>query len=533
MAVNGGLRSPFLLLLLGLIGCDNSAEMHAVLLQDNEVQPQTFLAESIVIEDAADFYYRLFKQDFVTNLEQLNSHSNGILDDSRIPYSDFWFPEQTGGTNKGVTSTTEGALTKYDKAFYNGANNKAAQWEGTNHSSEVSWYGHCNGFSTSVSRHQMPQKSVVRPQGCSGASCVEFKPHDIRALLAEIYMNAKARFLAGNRCNLEQSQLNSSPQNRLDPTKLDACDDVGPAGFHLALVNWIGIQKQPLIFDESRDIQVWNYPLYGYTYTTTPITKEQAIQITGRTGATDYEFNKSAVSFVKIHNHVRYRDALNKFLPAVTKGAVDCTSEKFDSLAYILELDDIGNIIGGEWIQDQVAHPCTGTLVTVDSRIQHPDFIWAAFEPFDSPGTRKFGNPFVKNDEVVSMWAESVGLDPANPFGDPGNPNRILNYPSTDSSWGRVQHFFAVTLDGTNRGAVFLGKKARLVIKREEELVGNVNVKVLLNGAPLTDIAGTGSDDLSYDFDSKPGINNLSLQWSKNGQNIAAANVELEYFAVP
>lgn len=470
------------------------------------------------LESISDFYYLLFKSDMRRNLSESEALRSGSVEATRIPYSDGWFPESKGGTNAlGANNNSVGALTKYDQAF-NGGAPKAVDWENTNHAEIVSWYGHCNGFSTAASRHQNPGKSVRRPVGCSGNACVDFAPHHIRALLAEVYMSAKSRFLGGDRCRTPKTQLSEAPQDRADPLVMDACDDVDPGEFHLALINFIGVQKQVVIYDQARDEQVWNFPLYKYQYTLEDngkrLTRAQAAAEMGRAGATDYAFNPNAVSFVKVSMTVYHAAAL---FEAPNTAAVP-TQEVAKNYRYLLELDANGNILGGEWL---------GV-----SRADHPDFIWFPFEPFENDGNRKYGNPHVKTNEVVGMWAESMGFNIKDPFSDPKNPNHILQAPESAIVWGTHENFFDASIDGAKTGAIFLGKKTHLKVNRLGKLQGEVGLELLLNGESLVTLRASGSAPLEYEFDSPLGINTLDFRWTLDGQAPPGANVSFRYYAM-
>ena len=123
---------------------------------------------------------------------------------------------------------------------------------------------------------------MFRPSGCSpGPGCVEFTPYDIRALLAEISMNAKAKFISGNRCRktIEEFEAEEERDLRLFPQTMDACDDINPGSFHIGLVNFLGRQKQPLIFDRNRDEEVWNYPVYRFSSYVEGLSESEAVQI--------------------------------------------------------------------------------------------------------------------------------------------------------------------------------------------------------------------------------------------------------------
>lgn len=471
-----------------------------------------------LINEVADLYRKLFNVDYVMKLSDMDANKVGAVDDSRTPFSGHWFPESRGGTNVGAPNEPT-ALEKFDKAF-NSASPLAVNWEKQNHSDQESWYGHCNGFAVSASRFQDPKKHVGRPEGCEQATppnCVVFfEPHDIRALLAEVSMNAKSRFISGDRCRLRKDQLSTAPQERANPTVMDECDDLNPGSFHIALVNFIGKQKQPLIFDYNRDYEVWNYPVYRYTTAIDNggkrLTRAEATAVTARPGAQDYEFNKAARSFVTVTTTITYANAKNEqvFGPAPPDG-------KPYTYNYILELDENENIIGGEWL--------------AESRVNHPDFLWIPFETFDPTGSRKYGNPHVSPREVVRLWADAMGFNRDDPFKDPTNPNKVLFAPEGDKAWGKHDHF-SLVLDGKTTGAVFLGKKTVMDVKRNVRLQGDVVLKVTLNGQALADSPGAGTDDIKVTFDATPGINTLDFAWRQKAATATELSASFLFYGM-
>lgn len=470
-------------------------------------------AEIIEQNDIEDFYKRVFgdvHDTYWRNWADLNTYPKGEVKIERIPYMDSWYPEKSTGTN------VNGALTKYDQAFYKGQD-KAAKWERTyNNRTSPSWYGHCNGTSVAASRFQNPLTSVGRPAGCEedpNVNCVIFTPSDIRALLAEINMNAKSKFVAGNRCRKTQAELDALPEIRLNPTTQDSCEDVNPGNFHIALINFLGRKRQPLIFDHHRDNQVWNYPIYEYSYKSEgPLSEQEAIKKLDLP-IDRWIFNPNAKSWYFITMNISYRKARSDFEGAGTK-----PSPTQISYTYLLELDSQENVIGGEW--------------TGDSRRSHPDFLWMAFEPDEPTGTASRGNPHVSNSEVIGMWAESVGLDPSSPFRDkPKNTYDIRFYPTQDLEWGIVKGYYSAILDGNNRGVAFLGKKTQLKIQVEDVLANNVELDVFLNGKSLGR-KKPSDKEIDIEFDSPRGLNYLNLKWYVDHVDARELDREFRYYAM-
>jgi hypothetical protein len=391
-------------------------------------------------------------------------------------------------------------LEKYDRAL-NGGDMKATKWEAANHSlprghPDAEWAGHCNGWSAAASRHKEPFKNVTR-------NGVTFEPQDVKALLAEIYMSAKFLFLGGARC--EESSLSGGPSSRPDPTVMGACEDVNPGSFHAAIANWIGKKKYALVIDEQVSRQVWNYPLYAYSSTIQPITQAEALNRIGASQGT-YVFNRDAAKFVGVTTQLSYA----KGLGSEPQGNSAPTHERGTHVvSYVLELNAADEIIGGEWAEG--------------SQRSHPDFIWVPLEPVIATGTRDYGNPHLNPDEVIKIWAESVGLDP-------NNLPPLLKEPLWIQNWGKFPDF-EITLDGGKTGAVFLGKPVNMEIKRRDRLVGNVSVSISLNSVPLVDLNGSASNAMVHTFNSSPGLNRLEFVWKKDG--VAMDPRSLRFHAMP
>ena len=58
-------------------------------------------------------------------------------------------------------------------------------------------------------------------------------------------MNAKAKFISGNRCSKTKDEIEHSPR-KFNSLPMDSCQDINPASFHIALVNFIARQGQNL-----------------------------------------------------------------------------------------------------------------------------------------------------------------------------------------------------------------------------------------------------------------------------------------------
>ncbi len=470
-----------------------------------------YAADKAKLDDIRAFYYNVFGRDqYTTQWSELDNFRSGSGIPERKPYLDSWYPNTEGGTNVG------GALSRYDQAFYNGQS-RAASWEVNEHGAinALPWFGHCDGTSAASIRYINPQRSVARPSGCNPGSsgCTVFSPNDIRALLSEISMRAKAKFIAGDRCRLTSEQLSQRPNPRSNLKQMDSCDDVNPASFHVGLVNFLGRMKQPLVFDESHDEEVWNYPIYNYSYTATQLSSASAALDAAGYRGNEWVFNPDVVRWYYVTMTIGFRTSRRDLVGAGTVPA--SLSEK--TYSYVLEVNKQGQIVGGEW--------------SAASRLDHPDFLWMPFEPST---TSNEANPHINIDEVTKMWAESVGLDPSSPFRDkPDNPYDVRFFPTSDDvrSWGFAPGYYQLVLDGRRTGATFLGKKTYLRVEVDTPLKAQAQVEVLVNGSSVGK-SFVSNSSVDVQFDSKPGINIIGLRWTSQTVPNAEINKDFRYYAM-
>jgi Transglutaminase elicitor len=431
-----------------------------------------------------NFYFAIFNTDYERNFNKLPKV--GLVAPEKIPYVGSWYPQKQGGTN--VKPLGVSALEKYDGIFNTGAAPKAAEWESKNHTvasgdESSGWAGHCNGYSAASTRHAEPTKAVVR-------GTTTFQPKDIKALLAEIHMASKFYFLGGNRCGLVESAALIPPGLRQDPLTMGVCDDVNPGTFHIAVANWIGIQKYPLIIDIHGKEQVWNYPHWKYTVDSRTVLADAATRlVTGDQNATNYPFNPDAKSFLSVLITLTHSEAYQD--EKITKDVPE--AERYNSLSYnyVLELNASGDIIGGEWIGE--------------SQRDHPDFVWVALEPMPGDGSPFSSNPNLDVKEVLKLWAESVGADPL-------KPPPVLMEPSMVKDWGRYPKF-DVYINGAQTGVAFaLEENVEISLKSKSTLDG-ASVEALMDGTKLTLVNLKASvPKLSS------GIHVLEMKWTVAGK---------------
>ena len=321
----------------------------------------------------------------------------GSVPEDKKPHSGHWYP-----TTRQALNTTD-VLIKYDKAFHNASQTndyRAYSWERLHRNSPVEWHGLCNGYAASSLRHREPLYDV-NVKTLSGEEIL-FTRKDIKGLLTGLYMGVRYRFLGGVRCE-------DDPKKPLPPERRSACDDINPGLFHVVLANWIGLRNQAIIFDRNADEQVWNFPLYSFSSVAQPIKPAEAMKAIGEP-ALVYLKNSDAHKLLLVTTTITYADAVNE------EEILEATVDGNEIYKYIIELDESGHIIGGEWAFESIT--------------EHPDFLWVPLRPLYRGPDRANANPYLDIDTILQIWANSRGLD--SPEDEPSPYDLLDNV----SGWG-------------------------------------------------------------------------------------------------
>jgi hypothetical protein len=276
-----------------------------------------------------------------------------------------------GGHSPDTTIDDLGPAEKYDLLIGALGENKAGllskyEWDQGRSTFErdgtvAKWFGYCHGWAV-ASFMSMRPSAGVDILAADGKTQVHFYPSDIKGLETVLWANALPELRTlGHRC-----EISNPPRDSSGHVIDDACFDVNPGLFHEALVNQLGSAKRNLIIDATYDIQIWNQPIESYSYRYfNPQTGKAGGSLTQSTVALENfkkdKFRKYRGPDVKdvvgVAMDIVYgRGALPSHKS--TDSAADDLQKKVTYL-YDLELDENGEIIGGEWYQ-----------------LRHPDFIW-------------------------------------------------------------------------------------------------------------------------------------------------------------
>ena len=234
----------------------------------------------------------------------------------------------------------------------------------TGASKEVeTWMGHCDGWAQASYMEKRPSRATT-VLAADGRTKITFYPSDIKALATLLWAKSgpQTRFI-GQRCEKKDPPTDAATGRVLDTE----CFDTNPGTWHLAVINQLGINKRPFVIDATYDYEVWNQPVYSYSYSYfNPKTQAEVSRLSeARVNVGDPGFadkfarwrSPDAKSIVGVAMKLVY---IKETAPSHDK--YDKPSKDYKvavNYLYDLELDASGRIIGGEWYQNL-----------------HPDFMW-------------------------------------------------------------------------------------------------------------------------------------------------------------
>lgn len=229
------------------------------------------------------------------------------------------------------------------------------------------WEGICHGWAQAATHFPEPAPvTVVNKAGIA----VAFGASDVKGLLAmhEAYNFHGEEFgFVGQRCRVngkvpgegDHRDSNTNPPSDADANTAE-CRDVNAGTFHLIISNMLGLAGKSFVADIDRYNDVWNQPIIGYRST-----------ILGEENVFGVDREKNIERRVRVKTTFIYGEELKFYTPElaaqghrnfVSKLPVNGTPHQKileRDYEYILELNAAGNVVGGTWV--------TAT---------RPDFMW-------------------------------------------------------------------------------------------------------------------------------------------------------------
>jgi Transglutaminase elicitor len=164
----------------------------------------------------------------------------------------------------------------------------------------------------------------------------------------------------------------------------DDCRDTNAGSFHVVITNQIGLRNEGFVADVTRDYQVWNQPISGFT-SEIVASFDGAPAIAASLG--DDYLKQAATGTVRV---VQVKTLMNyvvetgsTYEPQIFAEGED---ENIAEYSYYLELDVNGRIIGGKWQDDDA------------SNNDRPDFLWKK----DKPSLNGYFAPIAKIYEAAT-----------------------------------------------------------------------------------------------------------------------------------
>lgn len=200
---------------------------------------------------------------------------------------------------------------------------------------ENEWHGICHGVAPASMNHPEPKTvSLTNKDGIT----VTFYSSDVSALMSYYYarISGSRVDMVGKRCRVFEV-----PEGPL----VGRCNGLNAGSFHLILSNRLGVDGESFIADIDRWGEVWNHVAVGY---------ESSFKGTYEVGENS-AFN--SVKRIRMETIVSYAASIApKFSPVLGTPEAEYAYYTYE---YYLDVDDQGNIIGGEWIGET-----------------RPDFLW-------------------------------------------------------------------------------------------------------------------------------------------------------------
>jgi hypothetical protein len=346
-------------------------------------------AEPIGDKNSPVFFRNITGSNMIMNYNELPM--NGKLADDRLGWSETYWPSNKGGiafrwnhpnpqpfrykfipkedlmkmSQEELSQLSPAELYDISQGDYNYTITKTA-FSLYNYR-DLWWEGICHGWSMAASHYPEPDQVVVtNPDGIK----VPFGASDVKGLLAmhdayNFHDNTYA--FVGGRCKVP-GKVHGEGDSRdpytafppEDQANLPECRDVNAGSFHIVLSNMIGIHGMGFVADIDRFNDVWNQPVTSYT---SIVDKEEPLLL---------EHHALGVSKrIRVKTKMTYGEELKFFTTELAaSGAINFVSKspvtgtphqefRFKNYEYILELNEQGMIIGGDWISET-----------------RPDFMW-------------------------------------------------------------------------------------------------------------------------------------------------------------
>lgn len=160
------------------------------------------------------------------------------------PWSGYWYPV----TNKSLYEGENSPLRKLDKVLkMRGISSNIADREALRYKGYVAdgWEGLCDGLAVASAMTDEPTATKI-------VEGIEFSIGDQKALATYTHVGWPVK----------QYGISYQGNAETDGTY----QDLKPEGFHRIVTHVLGVEKRALVVDDTAGVQVWNKPLYRYSW---------------------------------------------------------------------------------------------------------------------------------------------------------------------------------------------------------------------------------------------------------------------------
>lgn len=319
----------------------------------------------------------ILKNKIITNFTELPMKAS--LMDDRFGWSDSYWPSQLGGiayrwnhpnpipfkykfyskeellnlSNEQISTLSPAEL--YDIAMGDYKYTLTKKVLSTYSPKDLWWEGICHGWAQAASNYPEPDRVEISNKD---GLLIPFGSSDVKALLSmhDAYNSTGLYVRVGDRCKIkgkvpgEETERDTNVRYpSIQESQKPECSDVNAGSFHVILSNLIGLNSQGFVAEIDRFNDVWNQPATAYE---SFIVREEALS---KKDEKNKVFRK-----IRIKTKMTYGDELDFFGPdntgdtsLVSKDPVTGTNNqrfKTRTYEYVLELDSLGLITGGEWV---------------------------------------------------------------------------------------------------------------------------------------------------------------------------------------
>ena len=276
------------------------------------------------------------------------------------------------------------------------------------------WEGICNGWSTAAGIIPRPLHSFKIK--LKNGKMLKFYPDDVKALISQYWFNSLIQYtkidtlnekeqtksftggtlMQGLRCNDKSPKkdqwgrfYDSKPDPFSKSKKIEArCVGVHPAIWHSSLVNIIGKQGRSFVVERKIKAAVDNHPMSDYKMKFfNPYTGDSGHLMTSIKPIDENDQfksfrNKRAKYIVGVESKIAYIDWIRPVRRDRESSKYDKSFREEKVMIYDLELDEDGNIVGGQW---RAARTGKAKFSFGKGRKQ-PDFFWIITKDWKKSG---------------------------------------------------------------------------------------------------------------------------------------------------